>query len=79
MDNVGIYKELEEIFSDVFFREGIKLRPERSAKDVDGWDSVKQIEIILACEERFDLRFSSREIDGLRCVGDLSNLILKKL
>lgn len=79
MDNVGIYKELEEIFSDVFFRDGIKLRPEMSAKDVDGWDSVKQIEIILACEERFDLRFSSREIDGLRCVGDLSNLILKKL
>ena len=61
---------LSEIFAEVFGRE-IALTPALTAKDVPGWDSFKQIEIIMATEERWGMRFTTRDLDGLRCVGDL--------
>jgi acyl carrier protein len=69
-----IYAALTEIFRDVFMNE-MELTPELSARDVEGWDSFKQIEIILATEQRFGIRLKTREIDSLSCVGDLAGLI----
>ena len=50
MSEAEIYAGLGEIFRDVFLSDDIQLRPELSAKDVPGWDSFKQIDIILAVE-----------------------------
>jgi acyl carrier protein len=72
-----IYAALEEIFADVFMRDEMKLTPELSAKDVPGWDSFKQIEILVATEERFGFKMNTREIDGLKNVGDLAAVIAK--
>jgi acyl carrier protein len=47
-----VYRDLTEIFADVFVRDDIVLSPALTAKDVRGWDSFKQIEIIMACEEK---------------------------
>lgn len=74
MSEVEIYSALTEIFRDVFMNE-MDLTPQLSAKDVEGWDSFKQIEIILATEQRFGIRLKTREIDGLSCVGDLASVI----
>jgi acyl carrier protein len=68
---------LSEIFAEVFGRE-IVLTPALTAKDVPGWDSFKQIEIIMATEERWGMRFSTRDLDGLRCVGDLIAVVAAK-
>jgi acyl carrier protein len=73
-----IYAALTEIFSDIFMRDDLVLTPELSAKQVDGWDSFKQIEIVMASEERFGIKFSTKDLDGLRSVGDLVRLILTK-
>jgi len=75
---VEIYAALTEIFNDVFNRDDMILTPELSAKDVKGWDSFKQIEIILGVEERYSIRLNTKEIDSLKCVGDLASVILKK-
>ena len=69
---------LSEIFRDVFGRDDMTLRPELSAKDVEGWDSFKQIEIILAAEGRFGIKMTTRELDSLRSVGDLARLVAAK-
>ena len=69
-----IYGALTEIFHDVFMRDDLVLKPELSAKDVQGWDSFKQIEIIMATEERFGMKFTTRELDSLQCVGDLAKV-----
>jgi acyl carrier protein len=58
---------------------GGQLRPDLRAADVQGWDSFKQIELIVAVERRFSIRFNSREMDGLGCVGDMVQLIARKL
>jgi acyl carrier protein len=73
-----IYTALTEIFNDVFMTDDMKLTPALSAKDVPGWDSFKQIEIMVSAEERFDIKLSTREIDSLKNVGDLAEVIARK-
>ena len=72
------YVGLNEIFRDVFMRDDISLTPELTAKQVSGWDSFKQIEIIMASEEKWGIKFNTRELDSLRCVGDLARMIMSK-
>jgi acyl carrier protein len=73
-----IYAALTEIFHDVFLRDDLVLTPALSADDVEGWDSFKQIEIIMAAEERFGVKFRTKELDALGNVGDLARLVLEK-
>ncbi len=78
MPEAEIYAALEDIFHDVFLRDDIKLKPEMTAKDVAGWDSFKQIEIILAVEGQYHIKFNTRELDSLQSVGDLVRAIAGK-
>jgi acyl carrier protein len=73
-----IYNALTEIFHDVFLRDDIVLKAGLSAKDVQGWDSFKQIEIVMAIEEQFGMKFSTRELDSLQNVGDLVRVVAAK-
>jgi acyl carrier protein len=75
---VEIYGTLTEIFRDVFMRDGMMLRPELTALDVPGWDSFKQIEIVVATEERFNIKLNNRELDSLRCIDDLVRVVAVK-
>jgi acyl carrier protein len=78
MTNDEIYAALTEIFSEVFFRDDLELRPDLTSHDVDGWDSHKQVEIVLATEERFGIQLKTREINRLDNVSDLVALIAQK-
>ncbi|HEV8032148.1 MAG TPA: acyl carrier protein [Stellaceae bacterium] len=78
MSETEIYAALGEIFRDVFLKDDIELRPELSAKDVAGWDSFKQIDIILAVEEKYRIKLNTRELDSLNNVGDLVRVITAK-
>ena len=78
MTEPEIYEALTTIFHDVFLRDDLALTPELSARDVPDWDSFKQIEIIIAAEERFGIKFRTREMDSLNNVGDLVQLIASK-
>lgn len=79
MTEPEIYAGLTEVFNDVFLREDVRLTPATTAADIPGWDSFKQIEIIMATEERFDVKLSTQEIDGLNTVGDLAAVVAAKL
>lgn len=78
MSETDIYAELGEIFQDVFLRDDLQLRPDLMAKDVPGWDSFKQIDIILAVEAKYGIKFNTRELDSLNNVGDLVKVIATK-
>lgn len=73
-----IYIALTEIFRDVFNRGDLELAPDLSASDLPGWDSFKQIEIIVATEERFAIRVTTRQMDSLKNVGDLVRIVAAK-
>ena len=79
VDQADLYRELTAVVREVLDDDGVVLTPELTAKDVPGWDSFKQIEIILALEDRHGVKFSSRELDGLHSVGDLARTLLAKL
>jgi acyl carrier protein len=78
MTEAEIYAALTQIFRDVFLRDDLVLMPDFTAKDIDGWDSYKQIEIVLATEERFNVKLTIREVDRLQTVGDLARVIATK-
>jgi acyl carrier protein len=67
--------QLEEIFQNVFDEDSIQLTPQLSAKDVDGWDSLTHIRLMLTVEKAFKIEFTSSEIGKLENVGDLVGLI----
>jgi acyl carrier protein len=73
-----VYTELTGIFHEVFLRDDIVLAPQMTAKDVDGWDSFKQIEILVSLEEKYGIKFRTKELDGLANVGDLVRTVLAK-
>jgi acyl carrier protein len=73
-----IYAALSAIFSDVFLREDISLSPTLSAKDVTGWDSFKQVEIVMATEEYFAMKFTSAELDNMQHLGDLVRIVSER-
>jgi acyl carrier protein len=78
MTEPEIYGTLTTIFHDIFLRDDLVLSDELSAKQVPDWDSFKQIEIIIAVEERFGVKFRTRELDSLTNVGDLVRLVAGK-
>lgn len=78
MDEPQIYARLAEIFQDVFDEDLIEVTPELSAKDVDGWDSLTHIRLILTVQKVFKIKFSTSEIGKLENVGDLVKLIEAK-
>ena len=75
MDESQIYARLTELFEDVFDEDTINLTPALSAKDVEGWDSLTHIRLILTIEKAFKIKFSTSEIGKLENVGDLVKLI----
>jgi len=75
MDEPQIYARLTQIFEDVFDEDSIKVTPELTAKDVDGWDSLTHIRLILTIEKAFKIKFSTSEIGKLENVGELVALI----
>ena len=71
MDEPQIYARLVRVFEDVFDEDSIEVTPELSAKDVDGWDSLTHIRLLLTIEKGFNIKFSTSEIGKLEIVGDL--------
>jgi acyl carrier protein len=78
MDEALIYARLADIFHDVFDDDSIVVNHDLSAKDVDGWDSLAHIRLILTVEKAFKIKFSTSEIGSLQTVGDLVELIRQR-
>jgi acyl carrier protein len=70
-----IYQSLNEIFRDILDDDSIELKPETTAQDVEGWDSLANVQIMLNVERRFGIRLSAGKIAELRNVGDLVTTI----
>lgn len=77
MSENEIYSRLAGVFDDVFEYEG-PLSPETVSSDVEGWDSVGHIRLVLACEDAFGVRFAPSEVVGLNNLGELVAAIVQK-
>ncbi|HEY2573348.1 MAG TPA: acyl carrier protein [Verrucomicrobiaceae bacterium] len=70
---------LQEIFRNIFEDDSIVIARETTARDVEAWDSVQNVTLMLEVEQQFGVRFSTPEIAYLQNVGELVDLIEKKL
>ena len=74
-----IMARLEGVFHDVFDDPSIKLTPSTNAADIDSWDSLTHINLVVAVEKEFGIRFDLKEIKLLENVGQWIDLISRKL
>ena len=78
MERSEIFKRLEEIFVDVFELDGIELTDATSAEDIEEWDSLSHIQLIVAVEKAFGIKFISREIMKWNNVGEMVDTIQQR-
>jgi acyl carrier protein len=79
MNESEIYDALTEIFHDIFGEDCPALHPTLTANQVEGWDSFNNINIVVAVENRFQIRLPPREVDKLANVGDLVRAIQNRI
>ncbi len=79
MDKSKILRDMEIIFKDVFEEENISLTEATVAGDIDGWDSLMHIQLIVAIEKYFQIKFSSKEIFSWKNVGEILEAVSSKL
>jgi acyl carrier protein len=79
MASPEIYKQLTEIFRDLFDDDTLLLTPKTTAGDIDGWDSMMHVNVVVAVEMRFKIKFKTSEVESLHSVGHLAGLVETKL
>lgn len=74
----SIFSDLQAVFSRVLDKDDLALQPELTAQDVEGWDSMSHIQLIIATEDQFGIKFKASEISKLKNVGEFVELIFSK-
>ena len=79
MEISEVIKQVNEVFKDVFDDNSLNINYDTTAKDVDDWDSLTHIQLVVAIEKHFKIRFTSSEIQGFANVGQMCEAILTKI
>jgi acyl carrier protein len=74
-----VLDQATDIFKDTLDNDDIKLSPETTADDIEEWDSLSHIQLIVALEKHFKIKFTTAEITSYKNVGQMAESISKKL
>jgi acyl carrier protein len=74
-----LYARLTPIFEGVFDEDDMEVSPTLTANEVEGWDSLSHIRLIIAIEKEFDIKFRTTEVNNFRDVGELVEILKGKL
>ena len=75
---MDVMQRVEEVFQDVFDSDQLTIGRETTAADVEGWDSLMHVRLVIAIEKAFQVRFTSSEVAALATVGGLVDLLGRK-
>lgn len=78
MEKNEILTKVQEIFRDVLDNEEIVLTNETTADDIEEWDSLSHVQLVVAVEKSFKVKFSSKEILSWKNVGEMVDCIMSK-
>ena len=79
MDKSAIMSTLTDVFRKVLDDPSITLTPETTAEDVENWDSLNHVFIVVEVEQRFGIKFQAAEMEELKNVGELADLVERRL
>ncbi|WP_433975785.1 acyl carrier protein [Tunturiibacter lichenicola] len=71
--------EVQEIFRDVFDEPSLVITQESNASTVDDWDSLAHVNLVTAIEKKYKIKFGLGELQQLKNVGDMIDLMKKKI
>jgi acyl carrier protein len=77
MQQSEVLEKLQGVFDSTFLQ-SVVVRPDLSARDVEEWDSLAHVSLILAVEEAFGVQFRVGEVEATKNVGELADLIIKR-
>jgi acyl carrier protein len=78
MDQQPVWDKLTQVFRDVFDDDQLTIGPKTTARDVEGWDSLVHIQLLVAVEKAFGMRFNTGEVAGLANVGEMVQYIVRR-
>ena len=78
MNREQVKERLTKVFRDVFDDDEIVLTDKTTASDIEDWDSLEHINLIGATEKEFKMRFSVREVSGMKNVGEMIDIICQR-
>ena len=73
------YKLLDEVFQEVFDDESIQVNDNTTSDDIEDWDSLEHINLVVAVEKKFSIKFNMGEVNSFKNVGDMMDVILDRL
>lgn len=73
-----LMEQVTGVFREVFDDPELVITEDTNASHIEDWDSIAQINLIIAFEEKYNLNFTTEEIGNLTCVGDMLNLLQEK-
>ena len=79
MTKEKVYEMLDEVFQDVFDDEDIHVEPETTADDIEDWDSLEHINLVVAVENKFGIKFNMNEVVKFKNVGEMVDVILQRV
>lgn len=78
MDRKDVLARLQPIFRDFFMDEGLEISEQTNAEDIPDWDSLANVNLVLAVERELSVQFDTEEITAFQNVGDMISSILEK-
>lgn len=79
MTREEVFATLNEVFQDVFDDESITVNEETTADDIEDWDSLEHISLVVAVEKCFGIKFTMGEVMGMKNVGEMMDIILGRI
>ena len=79
MTREQVFFEVQDIFRDIFDDESLIINDSTSADDIEEWDSLNHINLVSAIEKEFKIHFALGELESLKDVGDMIDIMLEKL
>lgn len=79
MSREEVFEKLNVIFRNNFDNESITLTDDTSSADIEGWDSLEQVNLVVTIQDEFKIKFNIEEVNAMKNVGEMVDFILKKL
>ncbi len=79
MSEEEIYERLNNVFRDVFDDDEIVVNANTTANDIEDWDSLEHINLIVSVEQEFGMKFNMNEVTTMKNVGDMVNIISERI